>query len=135
MPKKPKPYSDNAVYLEAELEWVEARCIHLHARRMASNTVRDFPVSAPEQRDTNRLRLFAWQKRKNDTQRTERWLRMQVDERLKQTRSAHRPPALDGLCRSYALSAEERTIVLLAAATSLTRAFEPLFADLSDFEC
>jgi len=133
MPKPAKPYVDDAEYLEAELAWIDARCRHIHAKREASNTVAQFPVSRHESKDANRLLLFAWQSRKTKARNEEIHHRTELDRRLAVMRRNGGGPALDRLCGSHELGECERTLLLLAAASTITRAFEPLFADLSDF--
>ena len=132
MPRK-KPYPDDASYLEAELDWIAQRCTRIHAKRSLAEAVDRYPLSDHTNRESNRLTLFAWGKRKTDAHRHEVFKRQDIDDRRASVQAAGRTLGLDRLCDSHGLEDRERTLLLLAGAAALDRSFETLFADLGSY--
>lgn len=126
-----EPYSDDLDYLQDELEWVEARCrriatqrrflepqedpdLELHPRRPALNLFLGDETCFP-----GRLQELTWQERR---------MRRDIDRRKKRSRDF--VPSLDRISELRGLDEFERTVLLLAMATSFSHRFDALYGAL-----
>ncbi len=126
-----KPYEGNLAYLEAELQWIEARCQRLGAqRKLAESGVRaqaeSSPFSSGVPESPRQLSTRLKRHRADETR-----LREEIDARLVATRAAGEAPALDRFCALYRLDDFERTLLLLAIAPAFSRGFDDLYAVLT----
>lgn len=120
----PQPYADDLDYLQAEVEWVVARCRRIGLQRALDKAVgRDDGEAfvramasadgdAPVAMLRRRLARFL---------RNERHVRADVDARLAVTRAAGRVLALDRMCDLHGLGDIERQILLVAAVPAVSR--------------
>lgn len=126
-----KAFAGDLEYLEAELQWIEARCQRLGAQRKLEETRGSPPADpspfGPSVAETPR-QLQARLKRQSSEEST---LRATIDDRLAASRAAGTPPALDRFCALYSLDAFERKLLLLAIAPAFSRGFDDLYAALT----
>ena len=125
-----KAFEDDLDYMQAELDWLRARCESFYYR----NRLNDTMLSAPRrhwrhrEEEMSQLDLEAHHR---DLVATEHKLREQLNLRL----AAHRMKgsftlALDALCERCGLNDFHRTVMLITSATSFTNEFESAFGRL-----
>jgi SpoVK/Ycf46/Vps4 family AAA+-type ATPase len=126
-----KPYVNDLEYLQDELEWVECRCRRILANRRFENGPDDpdnesdcrvylEPLRPPQKLPAGRI---------GDLVKREERARTRIDRRRRVSKDF--VPSLDKLCKVRTLDQFERTVLILAAATSFSHRFKDLFGALS----
>ena len=95
-----KPYDGDLGYLEAELQWIEARCQRIAAqRRLEAAAGRAPSESSPYGPPAESPRQIQAKIKRHRTE--EDRLRTEIDGRLTATRATPQPMALDLFCSLY----------------------------------
>ncbi|MBA2661308.1 MAG: ATP-binding protein [Bradymonadaceae bacterium] len=132
-------YESELDYFQDELAWIETRCQRIAAgydlddtnendtgakrQRGGYYNMGDVEESTetPSELKQRSKRLVALEKKQ----------RTAIDKRLKASRKANRPVALDRLCDLYSLDTFERNIMLLSTAMGFSKKFQELYAPLN----
>ena len=130
-PRPATPYPTDLDYLQAELDWVEARFRRLvaeRALRRSSGEPHTSPWADMEDDDLPNPRVLPRTIQRHRKQ--EDAARRSIDERLGAGAAAGQVSALERIAATYALDELERCALLLAAGPCVSRRFEKLFGDL-----
>ena len=126
----PSPFASDLVYIEAELAWIEARCVRIALERRRDVSADDREAGRGGFGEGARETPGQLADRIKAARGAEDRLRSSIDDRLVVHRLAGPELALDRLARLHDLDAFERTALLLAAAPCAARRFDRLYAGL-----
>jgi SpoVK/Ycf46/Vps4 family AAA+-type ATPase len=134
--QSPEPFESDLVYLQWEMEWIQARCKRIEAQRELSavqrgKTSRAHPFSSrPHHGDPKTLQLSLERLQKLESQ-----LRAHVDARLEATRNQGVKLKMDELCERCHLSPFERSVVLLTLAPCFSEEFDAHLSNVVESGC
>ena len=118
--RKPvQPFAHDAEYLEAEVEWVKARCRYLGARITADQEADDEPMGIADADDRQHGASDETRRKVALFETAEATLRDTIDARLDATRDAGITLGLDRVCDHNRLDDLERQVLLLATVPAL----------------
>ncbi len=126
-----KAFEDDLDYMQAELDWLKARCERFYYLTRLNETSSSHTRRGWRHRGEDELSPLDIEARYNGLLAEELKLREQLNLRL----AAHRAKgsftlALDALCERCCLNDFQRTTLIITSATSFTNEFESVFARL-----
>lgn len=117
------PFTSDLDHLQAEIEWMKARCMWLGARRQLRNAEQRHILGIDDEKlSAKEIKRLTTQR--DDFQVFDRELRARIDERLVSTARTGHELKLHALVTSLGLSSLERDTVLLAMGFALSSSFK-----------